>query len=906
MNINIDLEYFSSKSFNNLYILHFYYGLWCNLSMSFIRIIYNTAFFLTIMMLITSISFKSVYALDNKTESITVIDNNSSKLDNNSSKLDDDEMDAVLDDEYLEEIEDFFDMGDVNVIENLNKLENTGKTTIPRDFIENLPTGNGNITDVLKIVPGVQFSNDVRSSSSAGEIAPDEISISGGRTYENLFMVDGVSNSSSLDPAADNPYQADDVSGGSYKFFIDSSIIKDIIVYDSNIPASYGGFTGGVVDIVTKTPGDKFELDYSYKFTGSEFTHFFITEDERYLNDSTNDTSNQLNFSKSFHSLSSSIPITDDLGLLLSYKLNRSTIPLNYFNGYKDQSRMAQTVFLKGVYNIDGSSFADLTTSYSPNSGDYFIKNTLNSDFEIKGGGVFSSVNYHNEIGDNKIKVHVDYNYSENSREAPQYFKSWIASDNKPWGETINNGDDPTKTAISTEGGWGSIYKTEQSSNVSFDHTIKDLKLAGTHEFSYGLSYKYIQGRHNRKEDAILYNEVAESVDINCGGDSGTCVDGEQYFSGRTVTPSSNVFALVNEYALYAQDSWKFYRFNLRVGLRVTYDDFMDNVNFAPRTELKYDIFNDNSTVLTAGYNRYFSATLLANKLKEGVSPSYQEQRWTYRNQLQDFQPVSDGTKTSYNFSELRTPYVDEFVGAVDQSVLGGYLSLKYIARLSDDGFARESGETEADGIAYYRLNNNGSGTYQSVQMSYDRKWTNHRITFNVAWQHSITSNDSYEDIFNLEDLDNKVVYNGNTIPLSELPKDNYNKPVIVNLAYVGKFFKYFKFSTFVTFQSPYKELELVDSEYFIGEGAIDPSTGKPTKLSTAAYETKSRGATFIVDCAITFEKLVTELAKVSVSLEINNLFNIKNDTGSGYGSTTTSSTYEMGRQFWLKVGYVY
>ncbi len=867
--------------------------------MKFIGLIYNISLFVTIIILTTSIFSKNIYALDNETATITSIDSNSSKLD-------DDELDAVLDDEYLDEIEDFFDMGDVNVVEKLNKLENTGKTTIPRDFIENLPTGNGNITDILKIVPGVQFSNDARSSSSAGEIAPDEISISGGKTYENLFMLDGISNSSSLDPASKNPYQANDVSGGSYKFFIDSSIIKDIIVYDSNVPASYGGFTGGVVDIVTKTPDDEFKLDYSYKFTGSEFTHFFITEEERYLNSLSNNISNQLDFSKSFHSLSSSIPITDDFGVLLSYKLNRSTIPLNYFNRYKDQSRTAQTAFLKGVYNIDGSSFIDLTTSYSPNHGDYFIKNTLNSDFIIKGGGVFSSLNYHNEIGDNKIKVHVDYNYSENSREAPQDFKSWIASDNKPWGEIVNNGDDPTRTAISAEGGWGSIYKTEQSSNVSFDHTIKNLKLAGTHEFSYGLSYKYTQGRHNRKEEAILYNEVAESVDTNCDGDTGTCVDGEQYFSGRTITPASNVFALVNEYVVYAQDSWKFYRFNLRIGLRVTYDDFMDNVNFAPRTELKYDIFNDNSTVITAGYNRYYSATLLANKLKEGILPSYLERRWTYRNQLQEWEPISDGTKVSYNFSELATPYVDEFVAAVDQEVLGGYLSLKYIARLSDDGFAREHGDTEADGVSYYRLNNNGSGTYQSVQMKYDRKWTNHRIAFNVAWQHSTTSNNSYEDIFNLEDLDKRVVYNGNVISLSELPKDNYNKPVVVNLAYTGTFFKYFKFSTFLTFQSPYKQLEITSNDYLLGLGPVDPSTGKPTQILTSVYETKTRGTTFLLDCVITFEKRVSEIAQVSVSLEINNLLNIKNDTGSDYRTSTTSSTYEIGRQFWLKVSYEY
>ena len=80
------------------------------------------------------------------------------------------------------------------------------------------------------------------------------ISISGARPYENYFSVDGVGLNSLLDPLADGPTEVSSVPGHPQRTFINRNLIDSITVYDSNVPARYGYFLGGVVDAKTRLP----------------------------------------------------------------------------------------------------------------------------------------------------------------------------------------------------------------------------------------------------------------------------------------------------------------------------------------------------------------------------------------------------------------------------------------------------------------------------------------------------------------------------------------------------------------------------------------------------------------------------------------------------------------------------
>jgi hypothetical protein len=779
-----------------------------------------------------------------------------------------------------------------------------GKTEIPREFIKSLPGGNGDVTDLLRVAPGIQYDENYRSSAAGGEIAPADISISGGRPYENLFLVDGIRNSSLLDPGSDNPNLAADVAGHPQKFFIDSWLLEDIAVYDSNVPASFDGFTGGVVDVNTKRPGKKFGGNLSYRTTRSEWAEIFVDDSEKAIFKNSGDASRQPEFEKHFYSIAFDVPINDRTGFITSYKRNQSTIPLNYLGGWKEQERLNESFYIKGVHNIDGSSYIDAVFSTSPYENRYFTRNAKDSNFIIEGGGYFTAVNYYNEKNDQKFKLHADYSYAENNRKAPNVFRSWMASLNKDWGTILNA--DPSTTALSSEGGFGSINKNEESFNFALDHTLKEFELLGSHTISYGISYTHTKGEYDRQDDAVVYNGFVQSAGVNCNGDLFTCVEGEQFLARREVTPASHVEAEINEFSGYIEDSWTFSRFNLRAGLRVTNDDYMQNTNFAPRTQLQFDVFGNDKTVFVVGYNRYYSGNLLANKLREGRAPSYVERTWTNFNVLQDWFTTTDGASATYKYTELDTPYKDEYVAGVTQALFGGSFNVKYIERKGKDEFARERHENGAGGRPYYTLNNNGESQYRSVQVKWQRAWKNHNIMMNATWQESETSNNSYDDTYDLEDMEKFVIFKGKQIKVNEMPKDNFNRPVVLNLAYTGKFFERLTLSSAIKYKTAYKQIELVEKDYFTGIKEYDPVIGKDVYLTASAYDEKKNKESITVDCLIAWEQPIFNDHKITFSLEVYNVFNAKNKVGKSYTSSSVNSyeTYEMGRQFWAGVSY--
>ncbi len=792
-------------------------------------------------------------------------------------------------------LEDVFIMEDMDVVETINEGKTPGKTEIPREIIENVPSGNGGITDILTVAPGVQFSEDYRSAESAGEISPAKISISGAAYYDNLFLIDGMSNSSLLDPASDNPNLANDVAGDPQKFFINSWLVEDITVYDSNVSAAYDGFTGGVVDVHTRKPGTKLGGNFSYKGTGDPLTHFFVSDEDKASFDG-GDMGKQLRFEKHFLSAALDIPVTDRGGVLLSYNRNWSVLPVRFFQGWENQSRLSETYYLKGMYNISGSSYIDTSFSYSPHNNQYFLKNTKDSEFRIKGGGYFGSANYVNEFGGHKIKAHLDYSWSENSKRAPDSYRSWATTSYKPWG--IYSGAD---NDLSMEGGFGSIDKEEQSVKISFDHDIKPLEFFGEHNVSYGASYSFVQGRYRRLKDSATYMDATRSPDVICT-DAFDCVDGDQYFSRRTVTPASDVNALVNAASAYIEDKYKIFRFELRAGARLSYDDYMKNFNAAPRTQISADIFGNGLTILTGGYNRYYSAPLLAYKLREGRAPSYTEKRWTYNNVVQPWSVSSDGSKSSYNYSGLRTPYSDEYMGGVTQRIFGSYVDLKYLERHSRDMVALSRSRLAEDGVMYYSFNNNGKSTYRSVQLKWTKSWGSHRVMANLTWQMSETSNNTYEDSFDLEDMDNVIYYNGRQIYAWQLPKDNFSRPVTVNLAYTGLFFDRLRVSLMLKYKSPYKAVEQIYDDSY-GYTYVDPVTGSTVTATTSAYEDVEYGNNFTVDMGLEWIQPVWFGHKITVQAEVYNLLNTKNKIGKKYYAASNTD-YELGIQAWFGVKY--
>jgi outer membrane receptor protein involved in Fe transport len=103
--------------------------------------------------------------------------------------------------------------------------------------IQSLPAGR-NPQAIASLAPGL-----TTNTPNAGQVT-----ISGGFAYDNVFLVDGVDVNDNLFGTANN-------------LFIEDAI-EETQVLTSGISAEYGRFSGGVINVVTKSGGDQFSGTY--------------------------------------------------------------------------------------------------------------------------------------------------------------------------------------------------------------------------------------------------------------------------------------------------------------------------------------------------------------------------------------------------------------------------------------------------------------------------------------------------------------------------------------------------------------------------------------------------------------------------------------------------------------------
>ena len=126
-------------------------------------------------------------------------------------------------------------------------LETTGvATSFTQEQISKLPVGR-NIRDTTLLAPGVNPNGVNR-----------QITINGGPSYDNIFMVNGVVVNENL-------------RGQPHTLFIEDAI-QETTVITSGISAEYGRFTGGVVSTLTKSGGNEFMGSFRDTFTNPNWT----------------------------------------------------------------------------------------------------------------------------------------------------------------------------------------------------------------------------------------------------------------------------------------------------------------------------------------------------------------------------------------------------------------------------------------------------------------------------------------------------------------------------------------------------------------------------------------------------------------------------------------------------------
>ncbi len=284
----------------------------------------------------------------------------------------------------------------------------TGRSVMDRKMIEKLPAGNGSINELLRLFPDVQVGEETRASKRAGEILPPAISIAGGKTFDNTFEIDGLGNSNFLDPAADNPFDLNSVPAQAQTLFPEADLIDRITLYDSNIPARYSGFTGGVIDLETRDPRPDFGGSLFYRTTRDDWTSFHLAAGEE-----------APEFAKNHAGISLDLPLSSHLGVLASYQQLLSRLPQRHLGDAETEERRLENYFAKAVLEHPESR-AEISFLATPYRSENFLPDIRNSSFRLRGGGYKAQAGLDRFLPAGTLRLLGGYGWSSNRRQAPQ------------------------------------------------------------------------------------------------------------------------------------------------------------------------------------------------------------------------------------------------------------------------------------------------------------------------------------------------------------------------------------------------------------------------------------------------------------------------------------------------------
>ncbi|MFA9459538.1 TonB-dependent receptor plug domain-containing protein [Thiohalorhabdus methylotrophus] len=768
-----------------------------------------------------------------------------------------------------------------------------GGYSFDREYLERFGGLDGSLDGVLRMVPGLQFGEEARSADSASDLRPESISISGGRYYQNQFLLDGMSISNQLDPAADNSSAINDVPGHEQSQFIDSSLLGEVRVFDANVPAAYGGFTGGVVEMETRRAGPEPEASLSYSTTRSDWVDYRVYTEDWDGGGRPPEAPDTPTYRRDRVALSYAAPVGEASGVVLGLNRAMSREPVVSLGETRTQRQLNHNAMAKLTTPVGMDGLLDVSATYAPFRSERLTKDARESAYTITGGGygLSATLDYIGDRLDHEWELGA--NYSENSRSAPKDFFNWANTRSRDWGRRADVGK-------SREGGFGDLDKYQASVTGQWradtgKHWVGPVGLR--HRFGAKLSHR--RYRFRREETLYIYQDAVVNSAVQCRGNDYDCVQEEQYFSGRNVYQADDVSVALNKGALFGEATFSYKRLTTTLGLRYSYDDFLQNHNLAYRSRATLDLFGDRGTVLRAGLNRYYGAALLTYKLREARKPYYRQYRGTEQNVVGEWQRDAGQGSYRYVFDGLNTPYSDERMLGLEQDLFGGRFRLQLVERRNRDEFARTTTPTRPDGYRYYLMSNKGSSRYRGISVGWYAELGSTLVNLHASYSKTETSNADYEDPVDDTSPSDHVYYDGKRIRYGKLDvlRKDFARPWVANLALTQPIGERLTASLSTRYRGRYTNI-VSTGETRRGE-QVDNGSGGTTYEQLEVYEQTTRPATFISDLKVTYEQPIVGSHTVTLQAQIKNLFNQRTHT-----VAEGQSGVEMGRYYWLSARY--
>ncbi|WP_417580929.1 TonB-dependent receptor plug domain-containing protein [Nitrincola sp.] len=789
-----------------------------------------------------------------------------------------------------------------------------GTQTYHRDLIQALPSGNGDITSVLKLNPSVQFDDTQLSSKTPGEIDPANISINGAVYWQNLFLLDGVSMNNDLDPVSSNPLSMTDVPGRSQGLALDTDLVGSIEVLDSNVSAEFGGFNGGVVNVTSRAPAKRLSGKISIQHTSDAWTQYHIDESQLADMETSTSAALQPEFSKWITRATLEGPVNDELGLLFSFSRKDSTIPLYLYDpdtyatpageGQKDQERRIDNYFVKAHWTPTENLVVDASLTHAPQENLYFISNGKDTDTRIISGGYSGSIKVDWTLQPGLLSQTFGFSDLENSRETlTDYYRGWRWSPEKNWSNPLAT----DATHLSSEGSWGDIeqqqrnfsYKANMDWNALYTGSVE-------HRIKTGVELGWQQASYQRPEEMTYGSLLAATTScietVWCSMSPTPRYGGMgQAFRRLNVYEAGEIEYETTQWSAYLEDALTFGRLQLRPGVRFDADSFMDDATWSPRFAAELDLWGDRRTRLSAGANRYYGRNMHAYRLNEGrTALQYTQTRTNGSQEWGD--PVRTLNNTRLN--ELKLPYDDELMLGLDQQVAGYQLSLKYVHRDGKDQIVRArsgmlglepgSGDLLAN---YFTYNNQGSSTSETLTLTFSPmesirfRNTEHHFQLALDWTDVTRSHRDYSTTMSSTEYDDPYIrYDGRFMRYSERPADNFNRPWTARLTTVSSHpASGLTLTNFLRYRAGYRAMGVTGDLVEYQGGLVD------------VWEENQYKESVNWDMRLGWEKRLSGESAVFANLDVYNLLDKVNLIDL---SNSDVPTYETGRQVWLEVGY--
>jgi len=790
-----------------------------------------------------------------------------------------------------------------------------GRSEYNAEFIESMPTGQGDLADLLRMNPAVDFSRDADLSAGSGTLRPAEISIHGQLHYQNLFLIDGADTTSDLNPAPESkqfgtndlfsvPSLVRPMRGSSSQgYYLDVDLLDKVEVYDSNIPVEYGGFTGGVVSAQIKSYQGDDTFSWHIGMQRDEWERFHIDEDDITSNDRFNAVYTP-DYQKTNFGISLQQGLGNNLGLTLGLTRRQSRFGQEYEVSRTDIVRMVE--YEDHIDNLMGrlstrlgNTDAGLSFRYTNRTHDGVTSTTYTGAFEKEHQGYGFTVDLGRPFGGGLLDLKLSFDRVSDSLDSDASFYTshqYREGSGEPQYEGAFGDVEQRQTRISLKPKW------------SFD----PLNFAGReHTITVGGEYRNTNSFYERPEDVAFNNFrcVRWIRGMGCRDQDGDGVssEGDEYLFLRRINYAGKVNLTYNELSVYAEDRIDLGDWQLNLGVRGDWGSFLENFDVSPRVSLAWSPFEDGSGELTAGASRYYGRSFFRYQLNDAIY-SWQE-IWTY---LRTFSgrsgqeaPCSDPDfmqcthRTFDNRSgaaDLETPYSDEISLGWRQRIGPFEGKLQLLTRESRKGVSRRR---EDDGLYYY--NNEGRSSTQSATLELTNFTplvlgpTETRFTMGLGWRDSesnVFDTDSYDDALDTD----LIYYRGALISPEELPAWDYNVPLGFRLNSVTRIPRWgLSWSNFYILRRGGTVARDSREDY------EDPSTGSRYDI----YEDHEFGGLFTVNSRIQWSRLLTDGSEVYARFEIHNLLDrvVNMDTRRGGADTRRNS---QGRRFWMELGMRY